>query len=170
MAQRKNESKANGHAGPQDRANGHAPASMERGGVPLHGELAASDDASGAAVARPALVARAGADRQLSGDAASPRANGEMHQAARESKDGSANEIKIPPGEFPLPASPGEFVEEIHRETDLLKSWQKLLKSKDDKIRQRAVEKLTEMRYKGAAALADEPQRISIDMPGPKRD
>jgi hypothetical protein len=170
MAQRKNQSKSNGHAGPQDRANGHAPASMERGGVPLHGELAASDDASGAAVARPALVARAGADRQLSGDAASPRAKGEMHQAAGESKDGSANEIKIPGADSPLPASPGEFVEEIHRRIDLFEVWLGLLREKDDKIRQRAVEKLTEMRYKGAAALADEPQRIIIDMPGPKRD
>jgi hypothetical protein len=170
MAQRKNESKANGHAGPQDRANGHAPASMERGGVPLHGELAASDDASGAAVARPALVARAGAARQLSGDAASPRANGEMHYAAGNSQEPRPVTEEIPGGEFPLPATPGEFVEEIHRRIDLFEVWLGLLREKDDKIRQRAVEKLTEMRYKGAVALAEEPQRIIIDMPGPKRD
>lgn len=75
----------------------------------------------------------------------------------------------IPGGEFPLPASPGEFVEEVHRNTDLFIVWKELLNSKDEKIRQRAVEKLTEMRYKGAA-LADEPKQIIIDMPRPDRD
>jgi len=76
----------------------------------------------------------------------------------------------VPPGEGPLPASPGDFVEEIHKRIDLFKIWQRLLKSKDNKIKQRAVEKLTEMRYKGAAALAEDSQQIIIDMPGPKRD
>jgi hypothetical protein len=76
----------------------------------------------------------------------------------------------IPGGEFPLPASPGEFVEEIHRNTDLFISWQKLVNSEDEKVRQRAVEKLTEMRYKGAAALAEEPQQMVVDLPRPKRD
>ena len=78
--------------------------------------------------------------------------------------------LEIPGGELPLPADPGDFVEEVHRDTDLLTVWRSLLQSKDEKIRQRAVEKLTEMRYKGAAALAEEPQRIVIDMPGPTRD
>ena len=77
---------------------------------------------------------------------------------------------RIPGGDFPLPLHPGEFVEEIHRNTDLFISWQELLNSEDEKVRQRAVEKLTEMRYKGAAALADEPRRIIIDMPEPNRD
>jgi hypothetical protein len=76
----------------------------------------------------------------------------------------------VPGGEFSLPASPGEFVEEIHRRIDLFEVWLGLLREKDDKIRQRAVEKLTEMRYKGAAALADEPKQIIIDMPRPDRD
>jgi len=76
----------------------------------------------------------------------------------------------IPPGEMPLPANPADFVDEVHRETNLFEAWRTLLRSKDEKIRQRAVEKLTEMRYKGATALADEPQRIIIDMPGPTRD
>jgi hypothetical protein len=76
----------------------------------------------------------------------------------------------IPGGELPLPASPSEFVEEIHRRIDLFEVWLGLLREKDDKIRQRAVEKLTEMRYKGAAALADEPPQIIFDLPRPKRD
>ena len=76
----------------------------------------------------------------------------------------------IPGGNFPLPQHPGEFVDEIHRNTDLFISWQELLNSKDEKVRQRAVEKVTEMRYKGTAALSDEHQRIVIDMPRPDRD
>jgi len=71
---------------------------------------------------------------------------------------------KVPGGVSPLPEDPAEFVEEIHRSADLFISWQRLLNAEDEKIRQRAVEKLTEMRYKGAAALADEPQPIVIDI------
>jgi hypothetical protein len=69
----------------------------------------------------------------------------------------------IPGGEFPLPADPGEFVDEIHRRADLFEVWQKLLNHEDPKIQQRAVEKLTEMRYKGVAALADESQQVAMD-------
>jgi hypothetical protein len=76
--------------------------------------------------------------------------------------DGKAK--PIPGGEFPLPDNPGAFVDEIHRRVDLFEIWQKLLSPDDPKIQQRAVEKLTEMRYKGAAALADEPQQIVIDI------
>ena len=92
------------------------------------------------------------------------------HDVADKASERGDKTKPIPGGEFPLPDNPGEFVEEIHRRTDLFIVWQKLLNHGDPKIQQRAVEKLTEMRYKGAAALADEPQQIIIDMPGPKRD
>jgi hypothetical protein len=74
------------------------------------------------------------------------------------------DEEQIPGGEFSLPDHPADFVEGIHRNTDLFIAWRSLLNSTDLKIRQRAVEKLTEMRYKGAGALADEPQQIVIDI------
>jgi hypothetical protein len=67
-------------------------------------------------------------------------------------------------GEGPLPTDPGDFVEEIHQRVDLFEVWQALLNSKDDKIKQRAVEKLTEMRYKGASALEEERPQIVIDI------
>lgn len=93
-----------------------------------------------------------------------------MHQqAGNNSEDNGKSEI-VPPGEGPLPENPGDFVEEIHKRIDLFKIWQGLLQNKDEKIKQRAVEKLTEMRYKGAAALEEEPQQIVIDLPRPKRD
>jgi len=87
--------------------------------------------------------------------------------------DGDANSAEessgtkdkpIPGGESQLPSSPDEFVDEIHRRIDLFEVWQRLLRNEDPKIQQRAVEKLTEMRYKGAAALAEEPQQIVIDI------
>ena len=102
--------------------------------------------------------------------APSPRPNGEPPHAAGKPPRVSGKSKKIPPGEVPLPANPGEFVEEIHKRMDLFRVWQNLLKSKDAKIKQRAAERLTDLRYKGAAALEDEPQQIVFDMPRPKRD
>ena len=176
MLNRKNQ-KPNGNAGPQGRMNGHAPASTERGGILVPRDPAASDDTRRASAAKDASCTFApGTDCGEYAEVAPPRPNGHL-VVAREKPAHSGNEKKkeeerkkIPGGDFPLPLHPGEFVEEIHRNTDLFIAWQELLNSKDDKVRQRAVEKLTEMRYKGAAALDDEPRRIIIDMPEPNRD
>ena len=175
MTQRRDHRKTNGHAGPQDRANGggsglagvngHGPASTERGGVPVQRDLAASDDASGITVARNAgFVTASGTARQACAEVAPPSPNGNSLLAAAAPADRQGETEPIPGGEFPLPADPGEFIEEIHSRIDLFEVWLTLLRSKDDKIKQRAVEKLTEMRYKGAAALADEPKQIVIDI------
>ena len=170
MTHQRNSRKTNGHAGPQDRTNGHAPASSDRGGIAAHGNHAASDDAGGASVASAAISAAAGTARDAHAHAAPPHPNGATDpEDDKNSKDKDKSKI-VPPGEGPLPATPGDFVEEIHKRIDLFKIWQRLLKSKDDKVKQRAVEKLTEMRYKGAAALEEEPQQIVIDLPRPKRD
>jgi hypothetical protein len=99
-----------------------------------------------------------------------PRVPRDASQTAIAATRANTGQEEVPPGECPLPEDPAEFVEEIHSRIDLFKIWQGLLRSKDDKLRQRAIEKLTEMRYKGIAALADEPQQIIIDMPGPNRD
>jgi len=151
---------------------------------------AASVDANGASAASAAISAAAGTDRDACAEVAQasnrgkrPRAIGAdsrpdaglpLHRLASESAGGKShganNGDKIPPGEGPLPLNPGEFVEEIHRRIDLFQVWQNLLKSKDKKIKQRAVERLTDLRYKGAAAFAEEPQEIIFDMPRPKRD
>ena len=164
MTHQRNSRRTNGHAGPQDRTNGHAPASSDRGGTAQHGNHAASDDASGATVASAAISAAAGTVRDAHAHAAPPHPNG-----ATDPEDKDKSKI-VPPGEGPLPANPGDFVEEIHKRIDLFKIWQGLLQNGDDKIKQRAVEKMTEMRYKGAAALEEEPQQIVIDLPCPKRD
>ncbi len=175
MRPRKDRHKVNGYAGPHDRANGggsglagvngHGPASTERGGVPVQRDRAASDDASGATVARDAgSIIVSGTVRQACAEVAPPSPNGNSLVAAAAPADRQGETEPIPGGEFSLPADPGEFIEEIHSRIDLFEVWLTLLRSKDEKIKQRAVEKLTEMRYKGAAALADEPQQIVIDI------
>ena len=68
-------------------------------------------------------------------------------------------------GEAPLPEDPTDFVQEVHRRVDLFDLWISKLNSKDEKISQRALEKITDMLYKGAAASPDEqPQPILIDI------
>jgi hypothetical protein len=173
MTNHKNPGKPNGHAGPQGRANGHALASTERGGIPVLRDHAASVDTRRASAAMDASSIHApGTDCAACAEVAPLRPNGNPHPPVETSsaKGSEKEEEPIPGGDFPLPLAPAEFVEEIHRNTDLFISWERLLNSKDEKVRQRAVEKITEMRYKGAAALTDEPQRIIIDMPRPDRD
>jgi hypothetical protein len=172
VTQLKNQRKTNGHAGSQGRPNGHAPASTERGGIPgLRGQ-AASDDARGASLAMDASIIHApGTDHDACAEVAPPHPpgtpssrNSHARETAAKDPDSKEKPEPIPGGEFPLPADPCEFVEEIHRRASLLEVWQRLLNHEDPKIQQRAVEKLTEMRYKGASALADEPQQIVIDI------
>jgi hypothetical protein len=181
----RNQRKVNGHAGPQDRtertagrarvgANGHAPASADRGGIPAQRDQTAADDVSGASIALAASSASApDAVHDAHAEATPPhpgKTNGHLQTEAEKPPNHEEEVEQIPGGDVPLPLQPGDFVEEIHRNTDLFISWQKLLNSKDEKVRQRAVEKVTEMGYKGAAALADEPPPIIFDLPRPKRD
>jgi len=179
MIRRTTYRKANGHAGPNGRPNGHGPATAERGEVPepacpagSPSGLAASVDASGSPSADAAvLAAAASTDCQTYAAAAPPPPLPASCDANKENQPSTKEEPEdIPPGETPLPPNARDFVEEIHRQVDMFEMWIRQLRSDDEKTRQRALEKLTEMAYKGAAALADEPQRIIIDMPGPTRD
>ena len=171
MSSRKSSSKPNGHAGTQGRPNGHAPASTDGSGIPAGRDQAASDDDSRASVTGAAGSGTApGTDCEAYAVAAPLRPIGAPNQVGSERSAGDKKPPPLPGGEFSLPLNPGEFVEEIHRNADLLIAWKRLLNSKDEKIMQRAVEKVTEMRYKGAASMADEPRQIIIDMPGPNRD
>lgn len=70
----------------------------------------------------------------------------------------------MPPGNCPLPDNPAEFVQEIHRKIDLIEVWHGLLRSEDEKIRQRAIEKLTSILYDDGSISAEEPQQIVMDI------
>jgi hypothetical protein len=172
MTRGRHSGKPNGHAGPQHRTNGHAPASTERDALPALRDQAVPDDASGASVAtHSAHQAEPGADRIAYAGTAASRPNGAARAHENEKPDttsGSSNKTSvqkpIPPGQGPLPAHAGDFVEEIHRRIDLIEVWHRLLASKDEKIKQRAVERLTAIRYKGDAAMEEEPQQIIFDI------
>ena len=175
MSNQNNQKKANGHAGPQGRVNGHAPDSREWGGILMSRDQAASDDTRRASAAMGASFTTAsgtdcGAYAEVAPPHSAEKTNGVPHAAASRTPATDKQANPIPGGEFPLPPHPDEFVEEVHRRVDLLEVWQRLLNHSDPKVQQRAVEKLTEMRYKGAAGLADEPQQIIFDLPRPNRD
>jgi hypothetical protein len=149
---------------------------------------AASDDASELSVANAtASTAAAGAEREACADvaraegegkrpptakAASPshsKKNGKQgRQEAGTTKNASR---EIQPGLEPLPIDGEAFVDAVHRQVDLVQLEVDLLSSKDDKIVQRELAYLRELRYGKRAAPGDEePTQIIFDMPGPERD
>jgi hypothetical protein len=184
MTQRNNSRKPNEHAGPIGRVNGHGLASTERGGVPANRGHAASDDASGVSVASAAaspaaagLQPQASTGRNAYAEVAPPPPNGAAKQVSPgnisspdESNKKDKPKRQVPPGKYPFPDSPAEFVEEIHRKVDITEIWRDLLQSDDEKIKQRAVERLTSMLYEDGALSGDDPQQIIFDLPRPKRD
>ena len=148
--------RSNGHV--NGHANGH--------------DRAGSDDARGASAVSAANPPAAGTDRDAYADLAE-LPHGEEHSrmdgiTPRVPSEATAEDNDIG-GKLPLPDDPGAFVDEIHSQIDLFERWVGLLKSEDEKIRQRAVERLTDMKYKGAAAVAEEPQQVLIDLLRPNR-
>ena len=150
----------------------------------MHKERAASDDAGGLLVAGATSSVAAGANLDACADAAPAEAHWSRSRGAgtaprllhgkngADTHDSSAEvdrAAQLPPTiptDFPLPSDPGAFVDEIHQQADLVQQWINLLNSKDEKIRQRAIERLTDMKYKDAARADDEP-RIVFDLPRP---
>jgi hypothetical protein len=73
--------------------------------------------------------------------------------------------LDIPPGLKPLPADGAGFVDAMHEHVDLYQACARLVKSRDQKIAQRTVERLLEMKYgKGTAPAAEEAPEIVIDI------
>lgn len=93
-----------------------------------------------------------------------------MSSQDRTTTKGGTAPKDIPPGDHPLPVDVEEFIQEIHRKVDITEVWHGLLRNEDEKIRQRAVERLTDLLYKGADTAGEEPQQIIFDLPRPKRD
>jgi hypothetical protein len=77
---------------------------------------------------------------------------------------------EIPPSAEPLPEDGPAFVEALHERLDLLEVGKSLLESADEKIKQRAWERMLEMRYGKGAPAVEEAQHIVIDLPRPVRD
>jgi hypothetical protein len=167
--------KPNGHGALLAKGNGASGRTISLSGL----DRAASVDASELSVANAAAssaVAGAGRDayaevapsegtekRCSSAGAASPR-NSKEEGIEQQQK-------KVPGGSEPLPIDAEAFVDAVHSRVDLVLLEEKLLNSKDDKIVQRELAYLRELRYgKRAGTSDDEPTQIIFDMPGPERD
>ena len=161
------------------KSNGHAPASTTRQDIATFENWAASDDAGGQLVAETAATAAACANRDAYAEMAPADAKGKRlpppGAASRPSNadtkaDAKASDKKkgapdIPPGAEPLPADGASFVEAVHEKVDLIELEVSLLKSEDEKIRQRELAYLRELIYGKTAAFStdDETPQIIFD-------
>jgi len=70
--------------------------------------------------------------------------------------------------EDPLAFDAPGFVEEMHARVNLYVEYEKLLKSEDPKVKQRALELLLEMKYgRGAPASTEVAPRVEVEFPKP---
>jgi hypothetical protein len=186
--------KSNGHDTGVARVNGHGPASPSQATqehAPHEQGRAASDDARDFPTAAAASSAAAGKERDACAEVAqapegekNSRSNGRNRRAGtgtprdpsekNKAKDKTKNEPKgkskkgtvdIPPGSEPLPENGPGFVDAMHEHVDIYQACARLVKSDDQKIAQRMVERLLEMKYgKAASASAEEAPEIVIDI------
>ncbi|MGC1483332.1 MAG: hypothetical protein WA789_06020 [Candidatus Acidiferrum sp.] len=191
--------KSNGHDPGAAKANGHGPVSPFRTAqemeAPLEMARAASDDARDFPTAAAASSAAAGKEHDACAEVAQsleggtnrqprPEHNGEEadrgtpHVPSEKNANRDKNNKKdkeetadIPPGSEPLPEDGVGFVDAMHAHVDLYLACARLVKSKDEKIAQRMVERLLEMSYgKSPAAGGDDAPQIIFDAPRPIRD
>ena len=151
-------------------ANGHTISLSGMGG-------AASDDASELSVANAtASSAVAGAAREAYADVAPAEGEGKQREAGAASPRPSRNKNavkktkKVPGGSEPLPIDAEAFVDAVHSRVDLVLLEEKLLNSLDDKIVQRELAYLRELRYGKRAAIEGNEPQIILDMQRPERD
>jgi hypothetical protein len=93
--------------------------------------------------------------------------SGSGSRAVRAEKSESAFSL-TPPGTEPLPLDGATFVEAVHERVDLIALEEQLLRSADEKIVQRELAYLRELRYGKTASFAtddDLPPRIVFDRP-----
>jgi hypothetical protein len=143
---------------------------------------AASDDVSGPFVAGTAPSAADCTNRERCAEAArdqgSTARSGSRRGASRAKRSGDTpgagpadERPEVPPGAEPLPADGAEFVESVHERVDLIELEVRLLKSLDEKIVQRELAYLRELRYgKVAAPVEEEELRPLFNLPRPDRD
>jgi hypothetical protein len=78
----------------------------------------------------------------------------------------------VPPGRKPLPVNGEAFVKAVHRRVDLIELEVMLLTDQDEKIVQRELAYLRELRYGKRAPVTEEEttHTVIFDAPRPKRD
>lgn len=71
----------------------------------------------------------------------------------------------LPRGGGDLPEGRADFAAAVNMRVDLVTAWERLVRSGDEKVSQRALEKLDEMKYDGSAAGNEEPRQVEILVP-----
>ena len=100
---------------------------------------------------------------------ASNGVSGTSSRASRAEKAESAFSL-TPPGTEPLPLDGATFVEAVHERVDLIALEEQLLRSADEKIVQRELAYLRELRYGKTASFSTDdeiPPRLVFDAPDP---
>jgi hypothetical protein len=166
------------------KSNGHTPESTTRQDIATFENWAASDDASGQLVAEtaaPAAAACATRDayaemapadvkgKRLPPAGAASRPPNVDHKADAKATDKKKVAPDIPPGAEPLPADGASFVEAVHEKVDLIELEVSLLKSEDEKIRQRELAYLRELIYGKTAAFSSEDDMRPITFGEPQQ-
>jgi hypothetical protein len=111
----------------------------------------------------------ANATSRGNGSGSSGSTSGSSTRTSRAEKSESAFSL-TPPGTEPLPLDGATFVEAVHERVDLIALEEQLLRSADEKIVQRELAYLRELRYgKTASFTTDDelPPRIVFDPPEP---
>ena len=172
--------KPNGHTALLAKGSGAAADTISLSGM----GQAASVDASELPVANAApSSAVASAGRKACADVAQVQGEGEWSPATgtasqSPSREGgnegtvtASDRRRVLPGVEPLPIDEEAFVDAVHAQVDLVQLEVDLLSSKDDKIAQRELAYLRELRYGKRAPSADDgPQQFIFDAPRPERD
>jgi hypothetical protein len=131
---------------------------------------AASDDAGEKSAAKAATSPAAGTDRHAYADVAGSRSvKGAKPRVPSENEDASDVENDLPAGHGELPADSRSFVAQVHARVDLCAAWERLVRAKDLKISQRALEKLSELDYERSQVKPEE-QQFEIDVPPRERN
>lgn len=63
-----------------------------------------------------------------------------------------------------MPADSAAFVDAVHARVNLVEAWERQVRSKDEKVVQRALENLNGMKYERVGTSREAPREYTIDV------
>ncbi len=63
-----------------------------------------------------------------------------------------------------MPADSAAFVDAVHARVNLVEAWERQVRSKDEKVVQRALENLNGMKYERGGTSREAPREYTIDV------